>query len=200
MATKEQREQMYATEFVQAHIEAAVAFGRSEWEEGARHCVRGNLLACAFESPLEMAFYAWWWVITNRSGGPEPNFEMKIQQQVHARGTNYRADFVLEDTDQQARERAIRVGMHPLRIAIEVDGHEFHERTKEQVAHRDARDRDLQADGWRVFHVSGSAFHRDPEGCVYRIYLDAHSLLWRTRRSLMRFGPNDTYDMDNPDA
>lgn len=41
-------------------------------------------------------------------------------------------------------------------IVVECDGHDFHERTKEQVARDKSRDREIQKDGFRVFRFSGS--------------------------------------------
>lgn len=55
----------------------------------------------------------------------------------------------------------VRTGMM-LRILVELDGHDFHEKTKEQVTYRNQRDRDLQMEGWKVLHYSGSELHRNP--------------------------------------
>jgi very-short-patch-repair endonuclease len=52
-----------------------------------------------------------------------------------------------------------------MRLVVEVDGHEFHEKTKEQAARDKRRDRDLQQEGWSVFHFTGSEVWRDPFGC-----------------------------------
>lgn len=48
------------------------------------------------------------------------------------------------------------------RVAVEVDGHEFHEKTKEQAQHDKARDRELQRCGLTVFRFTGSEVFRDP--------------------------------------
>jgi very-short-patch-repair endonuclease len=72
------------------------------------------------------------------------------------------------------------------RIAIELDGHDFHERTREQVIHRNKRDRDLQADGWLVWHVSGSEFNSSPESVVREIYDRASNLFWTTHNKARR--------------
>lgn len=56
-------------------------------------------------------------------------------------------------------------------IVIECDGHDFHEKTKEQAAHDKARDRDLQSRGYRVFRFTGSEIHRDPVACVYEAFI-----------------------------
>lgn len=51
-------------------------------------------------------------------------------------------------------------------IAIECDGHDFHERTKEQAAHDRARDRHFQSLGLNVFRFTGSEIWKDPVKCV----------------------------------
>jgi very-short-patch-repair endonuclease len=56
-----------------------------------------------------------------------------------------------------------------IRLVVEVDGHEFHEKTKEQAARDKRRDRDLQQQGWAVFHFTGSEVWNDPFGCCETI-------------------------------
>lgn len=55
------------------------------------------------------------------------------------------------------------------KIAVEVDGHEFHEKTKEQAARDKSRDRELITSGWTVVRFTGSEIWKDPEGCVGQI-------------------------------
>jgi len=52
------------------------------------------------------------------------------------------------------------------RVAVECDGHDFHEKTKEQAARDKKRDRELTADGWRVLRFTGSEIHRDADRCA----------------------------------
>ena len=52
-------------------------------------------------------------------------------------------------------------------IAIECDGHDFHERTKEQAARDKSRDRYLSTQVGRVLRFTGSELYRDPYACVY---------------------------------
>lgn len=49
-----------------------------------------------------------------------------------------------------------------VKVAIECDGHEFHERTKEQVEYGNTRDYDLKIKGFDVLHFSGSQIINDP--------------------------------------
>lgn len=56
---------------------------------------------------------------------------------------------------------AVFVGPH--KFAVELDGHDWHERLKEQVARDKARDRALTMAGWRVLRFAGSEVWADPE-------------------------------------
>lgn len=55
-------------------------------------------------------------------------------------------------------------------LAIECDGHEFHEKTKEQAARDKARDRELSALGHRVVRFTGSEIWRDPFRCADDVF------------------------------
>lgn len=67
----------------------------------------------------------------------------------------------------------IRARFHerPLRevLVVECDGHDFHERTKEQAKRDRSRDRTLQSRGLRVFRFTGHEIHRDPSACAYEV-------------------------------
>lgn len=70
------------------------------------------------------------------------------------------------------------------RIIVECDGHDFHERTKEQAQRDRSRDRFLQAAGWRVFRFTGSELHRDAPKCVdeiAHIVMDDTFTDWRSK-------------------
>ena len=54
------------------------------------------------------------------------------------------------------------------RLAVECDGHDFHERTKEQAARDRSRDRELQDAGVTIYRFTGSEIHNDPIGCAWR--------------------------------
>ncbi|MFC5353523.1 endonuclease domain-containing protein [Azospirillum himalayense] len=53
-----------------------------------------------------------------------------------------------------------------LLIAIECDGHDFHEKTKEQASRDKRRDRAFQKIGWMVFRFTGSDIFRKGEECA----------------------------------
>lgn len=77
------------------------------------------------------------------------------QHEVATPNGNYRLDFAVDPDGSK--------------IAIECDGHEFHERTKEQAARDKSRDRALQAAGWRVLRFTGSEIFADPGKCASEV-------------------------------
>lgn len=55
------------------------------------------------------------------------------------------------------------------RLIIECDGHDFHDRTKEQASKDRRRDRTAALAGIDVFRFTGSDIWRDPWGCATQI-------------------------------
>lgn len=80
---------------------------------------------------------------------------IEIQAQVPI--GQYFADFVLT---------VIHQGTPGLRMVVECDGHDFHERTKEQAAHDKARDRFMTAQGYVVYRFTGSEIHNNAMKCA----------------------------------
>lgn len=60
-------------------------------------------------------------------------------------------------------------GSHYAGVAVECDGHDFHEKTKEQASRDKARDRAILAEGFPVVRFSGSDIYRDASNCVEQI-------------------------------
>lgn len=54
-------------------------------------------------------------------------------------------------------------------LAVECDGHDFHERTKDQAARDRSRDRALQERGYTVFRFTGREIYADPMKCAGQI-------------------------------
>lgn len=65
---------------------------------------------------------------------------------------SYRVDFILA---------AARYGSTS-QLIVELDGHDFHEKTREQAQRDKARDRYLVGQGYRVLRFTGSEIYRDP--------------------------------------
>lgn len=61
------------------------------------------------------------------------------------------------------------------KIIIECDGHEFHEKTKEQAQHDKERDRFLQAEGYPIYRFTGSEIYRNP----LKVYFELCDIIYR---------------------
>lgn len=57
-----------------------------------------------------------------------------------------------------------------VRVFIECDGHDFHERTREQARRDRQRDRFLQRSGTPVLRFTGSEIFRSPVGCAEEVF------------------------------
>jgi hypothetical protein len=76
----------------------------------------------------------------------------------------------------QADKHRIDIGLfinlvanEEIKIAIECDGHDFHERTKQQAARDKARNGDLQIAGWRLLRFTGSQIWNHHGWCADRV-------------------------------
>lgn len=123
----------------------------------------GVLKSC--ESPIEVRFGAAFIVYAALlEGRPvEEKYEApgvlrpRIILQPQAKVRDYRVDFVI----RYAGTPAAQCG-----IVVECDGHDFHEKTKEQAARDKARDRVLHTRFAKVLRFTGSELHRNPFGCA----------------------------------
>ncbi len=113
------------------------------------------------------------------SGGPRLSLEPQVQLGEH------RVDFLLTAkypyyysthkslpdgrTVREPRERE-----KERKIIIECDGHDFHDRTREQARKDRSRDRVLQSLGCRVFRYTGSEIWSDVFMCAH----EAVTILW----------------------
>jgi very-short-patch-repair endonuclease len=103
------------------------------------------------ESPIEAAF-----LLGLRQACQRRGIQVSVTQQ--ARVGAYRVDFLLEANGR--------------RVVVECDGHDFHERTKEQASRDKAQDRALQRAGCLVARFTGSDITRNPEGCAVEVLGD----------------------------
>lgn len=143
-----------------------VAHSRSDVEDAIRSD------AYRTDSPIEAQFATWFSAARGHQlslGNARFALQLRPQTWVECEsGARYRVDFVMEPMDEWLRAALCRAGLS-LRIGIELDGHDFHERTREQVIERNRRDRDLSGMGWRVLHYSGSELRRNPMVAVAEV-------------------------------
>jgi very-short-patch-repair endonuclease len=112
-------------------------------------------------SPIEQIFLMEWCYAK-----VEERFALKLhpQKPIRTASGQYVLDYVVTATDDSSPKFA---------VAIELDGHEFHEKTKEQVIQDNRRERAiLQAgvkEGLRVLRFSGSEVVRNCKGCIKEV-------------------------------
>lgn len=89
---------------------------------------------------------------------------------------NYRVDFLIHDCSFPLELAA------PRWMIVECDGHDFHERTKEQARRDKKRDRFFQSLGVKVLRFTGSEIWADPAQCAEEVYSQlATNDDWRNR-------------------
>jgi hypothetical protein len=131
--------------------------------------LRAMLERC--DSPLEQKFLLDWLYYTGHEFGAWQNpdtgepflyFEcsfdsgsVRIANQVPLtlQGRNCRLDFLLAYTSEGFTPSPV------LKLAIEIDGHNFHERTKAQAKRDRSRDRALTSAGYTVFRFTGAEIY-----------------------------------------
>jgi very-short-patch-repair endonuclease len=111
--------------------------------------------------------------VLEQRGGYEP-FHLLIQPQ--ARVGAYAADFLLTFTV---------AGLPPASVVVELDGHDFHEKTKEQAAHDKKRDRFFAAQGLTVLRFTGSEVYRDADRCAAEVMSLLSGRTWAASPSSM---------------
>lgn len=84
-----------------------------------------------------------------------------------ARVDKYRVDFLLVKTTGTKITKT---------VVVELDGHNFHERTKEQSQHDKARDRHFAAKGWFVLRFTGAEVSAHSERAVLEAFRVALSI------------------------
>jgi len=63
-----------------------------------------------------------------------------------------------------------KLGSKTHKVAIECDGHDYHERTEQQARHDKNKDRFLQSQGWLVARFTGKEITECPKKCAEEIF------------------------------
>lgn len=95
---------------------------------------------------------------------PDPDLTLFCIPQVPI--DRYRVDFLVAALDVHKSTPDKRVWR---RLVVECDGHDFHERTKEQAAKDRSRDRYLSMKGFDIFRFTGSELWKDPWDCAEQV-------------------------------
>jgi len=77
----------------------------------------------------------------------------------------YRVDFLFVAREYAGSENDKPIFSKKF-VVVECDGHDFHERTKEQAARDRSKDRAIQKLGYPILRFTGSEIYRDPIKCA----------------------------------
>lgn len=147
-------------------------------------------VATQTDSPIEAIFSAWFNASRDHllsEGCSRFALSIRPQARVDIEGRFYFLDFAVEPQDPWLFEALSSAGIG-IRLGIELDGHAFHERTKEQVVDRNRRDRDLLSAGWLILHFSGSELHANPILAVVEVLETGANALDQAKAALLHKG------------
>ncbi|MFA6031831.1 MAG: DUF559 domain-containing protein [Myxococcota bacterium] len=141
----------------------------SHLNDRARGLARGDqLISQVVESPIERVFFmalhlnadagSPYNAFISCKAGPAPATAPFDGLHVYLQATvdSYRVDGLC----------LLQIGDSVSFTVVECDGHDYHERTKEQASRDRSRDRHFAAKGWRVVRFTGSEIWRDPQRCA----------------------------------
>ena len=121
---------------------------------------KGGLAYCLSNlTPIEQLFYVAWDLIQENR---DDYIYLNPQHKITANSHKYIADFCFEPS-QQFCDRPKNCKK---KLVIECDGHEFHQKTKEQVKKDNQREYDLKMTGYDVLRFSGSEIYNTPYACA----------------------------------
>lgn len=115
-----------------------------------------------YESPIELILHFALDIIMAYHG--IPYLTLYRQEEIKVDNNKYRVDFLFDTEFQELLKF-----QKDYKLVIECDGHEFHEKTKEQVKKRNDRDYNLKTADYDIIHFSGSEIYNEPYACALKI-------------------------------
>jgi very-short-patch-repair endonuclease len=94
--------------------------------------------------------------------GSKYRYYLHTQVQILVKDKKYRVDLLLAPVQHEFCTE------YP-NLIIECDGHNFHEKTKEQAQKDKQRNRDLQSAGYKVIRFTGSEIFKNPYKCASEV-------------------------------
>jgi len=134
---------------------------RTRERERLEHYLMNLEISCYGLTPIEQLMYLS--LSTAFRGSFFPNV---IQPQYEI--GNYKADFLI--TCLGFKNTSDGASLRRLEIVVECDGHDYHERTKQQASSDKKRDRCMTGLGYTVLRFTGSDIYKDPMKCAEEVY------------------------------
>lgn len=109
-------------------------------------------------SPIEKIYYVALHILMSRY---EPILYVDWQSKIDCNGKIYYVDFTI-----MYDEMVNNFLKEDFKLAIECDGYEFHQKTKEQVDYDNKREYDLKMQGYEILRFSGRQIFDNPIKCA----------------------------------
>lgn len=117
------------------------------------------------ESPIESLMYLALLNSIEFLGVFQHRYYAEVTSQKEIGGYRTDLSITVHDLDTVLSEEYVAYA-----FAIECDGHEFHEKTKEQARNDRARERFLMKEGYTVIRFTGSEIYKDPIKCAKDVW------------------------------
>lgn len=117
------------------------------------------------ESPIEKDY-----LINLLYIGELSNLDLNIrgQYKIITDKNRYKVDFYVTGLQEYTLEKdeGTFIQTRGVNLCIECDGHDFHEKTKEQVKRDKQRERNLVKKGYKIIRFTGSEIYQDAKKCA----------------------------------
>ena len=116
-------------------------------------------------SPIEQLYF-----IALKNSSIYENMELIVepQKEIYANGKKYKVDFYITASElfSLVKNDEHTIYSREVILCVECDGHDFHEKTKEQVSKDKSRERDIMSIGLNLIRFSGSEIYKSPNKCA----------------------------------
>jgi very-short-patch-repair endonuclease len=141
-------------ESIPADIEQRIDWYKKRLAVEYERSLKRELNLHTITSPIEQIFLMEWRFlrVDERYG-----VKLRPQDTLKVDGIAYSIDFVVQKPDGK------------MKLAIELDGHDFHEKTKEQATRDRRRERAIIRHGFTILRFTGSEIFRNSRKCVEEV-------------------------------
>ena len=157
-----------------------------------RENLMGDIIVASGLSPIEQIF----WVYCDQKSFLKKGFILQPQWEIYTNDEDEHPKYIIDFILRPGRELPLDNPRYEwfknyelvkdIKLAIELDGHEFHEKTKEQVKKDKEKDRWLTLNGYTVIRFTGSEIYNSIETCIKQV----HDILDNKIHDAMKFVKN----------
>lgn len=116
------------------------------------------------KSPIEKIFLVAFQIVSiarkNELQEGDEGIMIFPQFEIESKNKTFYADFIV----------GIERSKNPIEIVVECDGHEFHQKNKQQVERDNEREYEIKKAGYEVLRFSGSQIYNNPFKCANDVF------------------------------